>query len=116
MPRTKIIEERDNNHSIHNSLRLLRTVMQVLSGVYEHSFRFYPKLQLTNSNKYNNSLKQRGRIDFWMDTSIISKWRYTGKQIQGGKVLYSDAHHRNDVSVILRGGDQHDQSSQLKSI
>ena len=49
------------------------------------------KLQLINSNTYNNSLKQRGRIDFWMDKSILTKWRYTGKQSQGGKVIYSDA-------------------------
>jgi len=48
------------------------------------------KLQLTNSKEYNNSLKQRGRVDFWMDKSILIKWRYTGNQTQGGKVIYSD--------------------------
>ena len=48
------------------------------------------KLQLTNSNTYNNSLKQRGRLDFWIDKSILTNWRYNGKQTQGGKVIYSD--------------------------
>ena len=49
------------------------------------------KLQLTNSKEYNNSLKQRGRLDFWIDKSILTKWRYSGKQTQGGKRIYSDA-------------------------
>ena len=49
------------------------------------------KLQLTNSKEYNNSLKQRGRLDFWIDKSILTKWRYSGKQTQGGKLIYSDA-------------------------
>jgi len=48
------------------------------------------KQQITNSSVYNNSLKQRGRLDFWMDKSIFSKWIYSGKQTQGGKVVYSD--------------------------
>jgi hypothetical protein len=48
------------------------------------------KQQITNSNIYNNSLKQRGRLDFWIDNSIFSKWTYSGKQTQGGKVIYSD--------------------------
>lgn len=48
------------------------------------------KLQLTNSKEYNNSLKQRGRLDFWIDKSILTKWKYTGKQKRGGKIIYSD--------------------------
>ena len=48
------------------------------------------KQQITNSKEYNNSLKQRGRLDFWIDKSIFSKWIYSGKQTQGGKVIYSD--------------------------
>lgn len=49
------------------------------------------KQQITNSQQYNNSLKQRGRLDFWMDKSIFLKWTYSGIQSQGGKVIYSDA-------------------------
>lgn len=30
------------------------------------------KQQITNSQQYTNSLKQRGRLDFWMDKSIFS--------------------------------------------
>ena len=48
------------------------------------------KQEITNSREYNNSLKQRGRLDFWIDKSIFSKWIYSGKQTQGGKVIYSD--------------------------
>ena len=48
------------------------------------------KQQITNSSSYNNSLKQRGRLDFWIDKSIFSIWSYTGKQAQGGKIIYSD--------------------------
>jgi IS5 family transposase len=36
------------------------------------------------------SLKQRGSLDFWLDSSIFSNWRYSGKQSRGGKVQYSD--------------------------
>ena len=49
------------------------------------------KLQLINSNSYNNSLKQRGRIDFWLDDSRFSNWGYSEKHSRGGKILYSDA-------------------------
>jgi hypothetical protein len=49
------------------------------------------KLQLTNSNTYNNSLKERASLDFWLDKSILTNWMYTGKQVQGGKVIDSDA-------------------------
>ena len=48
------------------------------------------KLQLTNSKEYNNSLKQRGRLDFWIDKSILTKWKYKGEQKRGGKIIYSD--------------------------
>lgn len=49
------------------------------------------KQQITNSSTYNNKLKQRGRIDFWMDKSVFKNWAYKGKQARGGKVIYSDA-------------------------
>lgn len=48
------------------------------------------KQRITNSSSYINSLKQRGRLDFWMDKSILSKWHYKGKQNKGGKVVYSN--------------------------
>ena len=48
------------------------------------------KQRITNSSTYNNSLKQRGRLDFWIDKSIFSNWTYKGKQAKGGKVIYSD--------------------------
>ncbi len=48
------------------------------------------KLQLTNSKEYNNSLKQRGRLDFWIDKSILKQWKYRGQRKRGGKVIYSD--------------------------
>ena len=48
------------------------------------------KQKITNSSSYNNSLKQRGRLDFWIDKSIFSNWTYNGKQSKGGKVIYSD--------------------------
>ena len=48
------------------------------------------KLQLTNSKEYNNFFKQRGRLDFWIDKSILTEWKYSGKQKRGGKVIYSD--------------------------
>ena len=48
------------------------------------------KQKITNSSTYNNSLKQRGRLDFWIDKSVFSNWTYNGKQTKGGKVIYSD--------------------------
>jgi len=48
------------------------------------------KQKITNSSTYNNNLKQRGRLDFWMDKSIFTNWNYKGKQTKGGKVIYSD--------------------------
>ncbi|MFT6716626.1 MAG: hypothetical protein ACJA0Q_001270, partial [Saprospiraceae bacterium] len=48
------------------------------------------KQKITNSSSYNNSLKQRRRLDFWIDKSIFSNWTYKGKQAKGGKVIYSD--------------------------
>jgi hypothetical protein len=48
------------------------------------------KQKITNSGTYNNSLKQRGRLDFWINKSILSNWTYNGKQAKGGKVIYSN--------------------------
>lgn len=48
------------------------------------------KLQITNSSFYNKSLKQRGRIDMWLEDSIFSNWYYSDIQSRGGKILYSD--------------------------
>ena len=48
------------------------------------------KQKITNSNSYNNSLKQRGRLDFWIDKNIFINWTFKGKQSKGGKVVYSD--------------------------
>ena len=48
------------------------------------------KQRITNSSSYNNSLKQRGRLDFRVDKTIFSNWSYKGKQSKGGKVVYSD--------------------------
>ena len=48
------------------------------------------KHKITNSSNYNNSLKQCGRLDFWIDKSIFTKWNYNGKHSKGGKVIYSD--------------------------
>ena len=31
------------------------------------------KYKLTNWSKYNNALKDRGRIDFWLDKEAIDK-------------------------------------------
>jgi len=48
------------------------------------------KQKITNSSTYNNSLKQRGRLDFWIDKDIFTNWNYKGKQTKGSKVIYSD--------------------------
>ena len=48
------------------------------------------KHKITNSSNYNNNLKQRGRLDFWIDKSIFTNWNYNGKLSKGGKVIYSD--------------------------
>jgi len=53
------------------------------------------KQKITNNSSYNNSLKQHGRLDFWIDKSIFSNWTYNGKQAKGGKVIYSD------VAIVL---------------
>jgi hypothetical protein len=57
------------------------------------------KQKITNSSTYNNSLKQRGRLDFWMDKDIFSNWNYKGKQTKGGKVIYSDV--AIEIALIL---------------
>ena len=44
-----------------------------------------------NSNFYNNSLKNRGRINVWLDRSIFSNWYYSSKHLPGGKIVYSEA-------------------------
>ena len=46
--------------------------------------------KITNSSTLKNSLKQRGRLDSWIDKSIFNNRNYKGKQTKGGKVIYSD--------------------------
>ena len=48
------------------------------------------KQRITNSSSYNNSLKQLGQLDFWVDKSIFTNWTFNGKKNKGGKVIYSD--------------------------
>ena len=48
------------------------------------------KQKITNRSTYNNSLKQRGHLDFWIDKSIFTNWTYNGKHSKGVKVIYSD--------------------------
>jgi len=48
------------------------------------------KQKMTNSSSYNNSLKQRGRLDFWIDKSIFTSWTYSCTQTKGAKIIYSD--------------------------
>ena len=48
------------------------------------------KQKITNSSSHNSSLKQRGRLDFWIDKSIFSNWTFNSKQSKGGKVIYSN--------------------------
>jgi hypothetical protein len=57
------------------------------------------KQQITNSSTYNNSLKQRGRLDFWIDKDIFLNWNYKGKQTKGGKLIYSDV--AIEIALIL---------------
>ena len=48
------------------------------------------KQKITNSSNYNNSLKQRERLDFWIDKSTFTNWNYDGKHSKDGKIIYSD--------------------------
>ena len=57
------------------------------------------KQKIRNSSSYNNSLKQRGRLDFWIDKEIFSNWNCKGKQTKGGKVIYSDV--AIEIALIL---------------
>jgi hypothetical protein len=57
------------------------------------------KQKITNSSSYINSLKQRGRRDFWMDKDIFSNRNYKGKQTKGGKVIYFDV--AIEIALIL---------------
>jgi len=57
------------------------------------------KQMIINSSSYNNSLKQRGRLDFWIDKDIFTNWNYKGKQTKVGKVIYSDV--AIEIALIL---------------
>jgi hypothetical protein len=57
------------------------------------------KQKITNCSTYNNSLKQRERLDFWMDKDIFLNWDYKGQQTKGGKVIYSDV--AIEIALIL---------------
>jgi len=54
------------------------------------------KQKIRNSSTYYNSLKQRGRLNFWIDKDIFSNWKY---KVKGGKVIYSDV--AIEIALIL---------------
>lgn len=46
--------------------------------------------QLKNWSAYNQSLKQRGSLEIWVDAAVEEKWYYQGKRHRGGQYTYSD--------------------------
>lgn len=48
------------------------------------------KYKILNWSSYNESLKQRGNITFWLSEEAIGLWNYQGKRKPGGKIIYSD--------------------------
>lgn len=49
------------------------------------------KHKVTNWSDYNSGLKQRGSLKLWINSDIVSGWKYQGSQQRGGAYLYSDA-------------------------
>ena len=55
------------------------------------------KYKLKNQSKYSNTLKDRGRIDFWLDKEAIDNWYEEDQENTG-----SDAPRQyTDFSVIF---------------
>ncbi len=46
--------------------------------------------QTRNWSSYNQKLQQIARIDFFISSSGLNDWHYTGKRKPGGKVIYND--------------------------
>jgi len=53
-------------------------------------FKVKDKYKILNWKKYNESLKNRGRITLWISDDAIDSWAYTGSRERGGKIVYSD--------------------------
>lgn len=47
--------------------------------------------KLKNWSNYNQSLKKRGQITFWLSDDVKSGWYYEGDQKPGGEIKYSDS-------------------------
>lgn len=56
----------------------------------KHQPKCKDKYKITNWSKYNNALKERGRITLWIKDEVIELWKYEGKRERGGKKEYSD--------------------------
>jgi hypothetical protein len=53
-------------------------------------FKVKDKYKILNWSKYNESLKNRGRITLWISEDAINSWSYKGPRERGGKIVYSD--------------------------
>lgn len=53
-------------------------------------FKVKDKYKILNWSKYNESLKNRGRITVWISEDAINSWVYAGLRERGGKIVYSD--------------------------
>lgn len=46
--------------------------------------------KLRNWNAYNQSLKQRGSLEIWIEEKVEEQWYYQGRPQRGGQYAYSD--------------------------
>src|SRR5919107_895787 len=47
--------------------------------------------KVTNWRAYNQSLKQRGSLELWIDDKVQKHWYYTGASQRGAQYRYSDS-------------------------
>jgi len=55
--------------------------------------------KILNWSKYNESLKNRGRITLWISKEAINSWAYTGLRERGGKIDYSDLAIKTCITI-----------------
>lgn len=47
--------------------------------------------KISNWKAYNQALKQRGSLEIWVESDVVTQWYYQGVKKQGGQYVYSDA-------------------------
>lgn len=58
--------------------------------------------QITNWSDYDEGLRQRGSLTFWLEEAVLQSWYATPRKTPGGQPIYADGTHAGSLRKFAR--------------